>query len=144
MAQRRVGMWLIGACGGVGSTTALGIAALARGLTPTTGLVTALPRFAGLDLDAPAAFVVGGHDIREASLTSAVAELHERSRVLDERVIAACAPDLEAWSANLRLQELTPARASLEDVFIDLTRNAVEYHGVTDSRSNAYELEDVR
>ena len=64
MAQRRVGLWFIGACGGVASTTALGIAALARGLTPTTGLVTALPQFAELDLDEPANFVVGGHDIR--------------------------------------------------------------------------------
>src|SRR6059058_1470181 len=68
MAQRRVGLWLIGACGGVGSTTALGLAALARGLTPTTGLVTALPRFAGLDLDVPSNFVVGGHDIRQATI----------------------------------------------------------------------------
>lgn len=100
--QRRVGLWLIGACGGVGSTTALGLAALARGLTPPTGLVTALPRFAGLDLDEPVAFVVGGHDIRRASLYSGVKELHARSNVFDDRVIAACAGDLEAWSANLR------------------------------------------
>ena len=41
-----------------------------------------------------------------------------------------------AWSANLRLQELTPARASLEDIFIDLTKDAVDYHGVTDSRNS--------
>src|SRR4051812_21870745 len=102
MAQRRVGLWLIGACGGVGSTTALGLAALARGLTPSTGLVTALPRFGGLDLDEPAAFVVGGHDIRRASLLSAVRELHARSNVLDARTIEACAGDLETWSANLR------------------------------------------
>lgn len=102
MAQRRVGIWLIGACGGVGSTTALGLAALARGLTPSTGLVTALPRFAALDLDDPAAFVVGGHDIRQASLLSAVRELHGRSNVFGERVIAACAGELEAWSANIR------------------------------------------
>jgi len=94
MAQRRVGLWLIGACGGVGSTTALGLAALARGLTPPTGLVTALPQFAGLDLDAPAGFVVGGHDIRRASLLSAVRELHDRSNVVDERVIQACAGEL--------------------------------------------------
>jgi myo-inositol-1-phosphate synthase len=102
MAQRRVGLWLIGACGGVGSTTALGLAALARGLTDTTGLVTALPRFAGLDLDAPAGFVVGGHDIRRASLLSAVRELHDRSNVFDARVIEACSGDLEAWGANVR------------------------------------------
>ena len=102
MAPRRVGLWLIGACGGVGSTTALGLAALSRGLTPTTGLVTALPQFATLELDEPAAFVVGGHDIRKANLLSAVRELHCRSNVFDERTITACASDLETWSAHLR------------------------------------------
>ena len=102
MAQRRVGLWLIGACGGVGSTTALGLAALTRGLTPPTGLVTALPRFAELDLDEPAAFVVGGHDIRRAGLLSAVRELHGRSSVFDERVIEACAGTLEEWTGNIR------------------------------------------
>jgi len=102
MAARRVGLWLIGACGGVGSTTALGLAALSRGLTSTTGLVSALPQFASLQLDEPANFTVGGHDIRKASLLSAVKELHCRSNVFDERTIAACAGDLENWSANLR------------------------------------------
>jgi len=102
MAPRRVGLWLIGACGGVGSTTALGLSALARNLTSTTGLVTALPRFAAMTLDEPANFVVGGHDIRKANLLSAVKELHCRSNVFDERTIAACAGDLETWSANVR------------------------------------------
>ena len=63
MTQRRVGLWLIGAYGGVGATAALGLAALARGLTDTTSLVTALPLFEGLGLDEPAQFVLGGHDI---------------------------------------------------------------------------------
>jgi myo-inositol-1-phosphate synthase len=102
MAQRRVGLWLIGAYGGVGSTTALGLSALARGLTSTAGLVTALPRFAGLDLDETASFVVGGHDIRRAGLLAAVRELHDRSNVFDPRTIEACAGDLEAWTANVR------------------------------------------
>jgi ABC-2 type transport system ATP-binding protein len=43
---------------------------------------------------------------------------------LDADVIGA-----RAWTANLRLQELTPMRASLEDIFMDLTKDAVEYHG---------------
>src|SRR5436305_11856325 len=64
MAQRRVGLWLIGACGGVGSTTALGLQSLARGMAAPTGLVTALPAFETLDLDSYDSFVVGGHDIR--------------------------------------------------------------------------------
>ncbi|MAT04051.1 MAG: multidrug ABC transporter ATP-binding protein [Acidimicrobiaceae bacterium] len=49
-----------------------------------------------------------------------------------------------AWSANLQLQELTPARASLEDIFMDLTKDAVEYHGVTDSTNNTHETEYAR
>jgi myo-inositol-1-phosphate synthase len=102
MAERRVGLWLIGACGGVASTTALGLAALARGLTPTTGMVTALPQFAGHDFDEPTAFVLGGHDIRKGNFAAAARELRERSNVFDERTLAACAADLETWSANIR------------------------------------------
>ncbi|AMV28282.1 Inositol-3-phosphate synthase [Gemmata sp. SH-PL17] len=102
MAQRRVGLWLIGACGGVASTTALGLSALARGHTPTTGMVTALPQFRGHDFDEPAAFVLGGHDIRKGNFVTAARELHERSNVFDERTLAACVGDLETWSANIR------------------------------------------
>ncbi|HJZ54305.1 MAG TPA: inositol-3-phosphate synthase [Gemmataceae bacterium] len=118
MAQRRVGLWLIGACGGVSSTTALGLVALARGLTPTTGLVSALPRFAGLDLDAPGSFVVGGHDVRRAGFLSAVRELHGRSNVFDERLIEACAADLETWTGNIRAGvsfRPSPAVAGMSD-----------------------------
>ena len=102
MAQRRVGLWLIGACGGVASTTALGLSALARGHTPTTGMVTALPQFCGHDFDEPGAFVLGGHDIRKGNFVTAARELHERSNVFDERTLAACVGDLETWSANIR------------------------------------------
>jgi myo-inositol-1-phosphate synthase len=99
---RRVGLWLVGAFGGVGSTTALGLAALARGLTDTTGLVTALPKFAGVPFDSPSQFVVGGHDIRQTSFGRAAAELHQRSNVFSESLLAACAGQLEAWSANVK------------------------------------------
>jgi myo-inositol-1-phosphate synthase len=102
MAQRRIGLWFIGACGGVAGTTALGISALARGLTSGAGLVTALPGFAELDLDDPAAFVLGGHEVRQATFLSAVRGLHGRSGVFDEKTLAACAGDLETWSANIR------------------------------------------
>jgi myo-inositol-1-phosphate synthase len=102
MAQRRIGLWFIGACGGVASTTALGIAALARGLTSSSGLVTALPTFAHLDLDEPANFVLGGHEVRQATFLSAVRGLHSRSGVFDEKTLALCAQDLERWSGNIR------------------------------------------
>jgi myo-inositol-1-phosphate synthase len=102
MAERRVGLWLIGACGGVSCTTALGLSALARGLTPPTGMVTALPEFSGHDLDEPTAFVLGGHDIRQGNFAAGVAELHARSNVFDHATIQMCLEDLHAWSANIR------------------------------------------
>ncbi len=102
MAKRRVGLWFIGACGGVASTTALGLSALARGLTSTTGVVTALPQFAGLDLDEPASFILGGHDIRESDFATAVSELHARSGVFDTATIQICLEDLQRWSKNIR------------------------------------------
>src|SRR5262245_20032046 len=83
MTTRRAGLWLIGACGGVASTAALGLAALSHDLTDSTSLVTALPLFSGVDLDPPAAFVVGGHEVRRASFLQTVRELHQRSNVFD-------------------------------------------------------------
>ena len=102
MAERRVGLWLIGAFGGVGSTTAFGLAALARGSTASVGVVTTLPRFANVPFDEPARFVLGGHDIRQTSFTRSVAELHSRSNVFCESLIRECAPVLEEWSKNVR------------------------------------------
>src|SRR5262249_48973324 len=102
MASRRVGLWLIGALGSVGSTVALGVSALARKLTPPTGLVTALPVCDGLDLDQPADFVLGGHDIRTGDFRESVLKLNEQSGVSTARQIEACSPDLLAWSGNIR------------------------------------------
>src|SRR5262245_632716 len=100
MADRRVGLWLIGALGGVGSTAALGLAALCRGLTDSTGLVTAREPFQNLDLDEPSRFVVGGHDIRRGDFDSSVRALARGSAVFDTTVIEACYADLQSWSAH--------------------------------------------
>src|SRR5262249_26264452 len=91
----------IGAFGGVGSTAALGLAALRRGLTDTTSMVTALPLFDPLHLDQPAQFVVGGHDIRRSNFRQGVNELHQRANVFDATTMEACMPDLDDWSANV-------------------------------------------
>lgn len=118
MAKRRVGLWLIGACGGVAGTTALGLAALARGLTDSAGVLTSTPPFSELDLDDPADFYLGGHDIRKATFLDAVEEMHEKARVFDERIIEACTENLKAWSANIRpgvIYQPDAATASLAD-----------------------------
>ena len=64
MPQRKLGLWLIGAKGGVATTVVVGLAALRKGLTESHGLVSALPQFAGLDFAGWNDFTVGGHEIR--------------------------------------------------------------------------------
>jgi myo-inositol-1-phosphate synthase len=112
--ERRVGLWLIGACGGVGTTAALGLAALGRGLVGPTSMVTALPQFAGLGLDEPRQFMVGGHDVRRTSYRQAVRELHQRSNVFDPEVVEACLPDLDRWSGNVRAGTVLNAGAAID------------------------------
>jgi myo-inositol-1-phosphate synthase len=114
MATRRVGLWLIGAFGGVGSTVALGLAALARKLTPTTGLVTALPACQKLHLDQPGDFVIGGHDIRRTDFRESALGLNERSAVFTARQIEACTPELLAWSENVRPGTILQTNGTIE------------------------------
>jgi len=102
MSSRRIGLWFIGAWGGVSSTAVLGVSALARGVTDETGLVTALSIFHGVPLDGFDQFVIGGHDIRQGSFLQSVRDLHSRSNVFHEAMIRVCADDLEKWSANVR------------------------------------------
>ena len=100
--REKVGLWMIGACGGVGSTVALGVAALGRGLADQTGLVSALPVFGAVDLTDPGALVVGGHEIRAESLLEAVSGLHTRSKVYTPELIRACTPQLRMMQRDIR------------------------------------------
>jgi myo-inositol-1-phosphate synthase len=114
MSERRVGLWLIGAFGGVGTTAALGLAALRRDLIDTTSLVTALPLFHGVDLDQPGQFVLGGHDVRRTSFRQAVQDLHRQSNVFEGALVEACLPDLNAWSENVRPGSVLNAGVAIE------------------------------
>lgn len=99
--SEKVGVWLVGACGSVGCTVALGVAALDKRLTSTLGLVTELPLFSDLDLPPPGSFVIGGHEIRSETLTEAARALNERSGLFDRDLLRACAPRLRRMQANI-------------------------------------------
>jgi myo-inositol-1-phosphate synthase len=98
----RTGLWLIGACGGVGTCVALGIAALRHGLMDQTGLVTAQPFFERLGLDAVGEFVVGGHEIRRGSFIETVEEFQKRSGIFSHELVESCRGELERWARNIR------------------------------------------
>lgn len=99
--SEKVGVWLVGACGAVGCTVALGVAALGKRLTSTLGLVTELPLFADLDLPQPGSLVIGGHEIRSETLTEATRALNEGSGLFDRDLLRACAPRLRRMQANI-------------------------------------------
>ena len=93
---------MVGACGGVATTVSVGLSALRKGLTDSTGLVTALPMFESLPLVDWDAVVVGGHEIRQTDLLTEAIELSRGSRVIDRETIIACEDDLVAFQKNIR------------------------------------------
>ncbi len=118
MARRRVGLWLVGAFGGVGTTITVGLAAMAKGLVDQVGLTTDLPAFRDLPLPDPGDFVVGGHEIRETSFDASAQEFRDASGVFDAEWLRACREELAAASARVRPAPrygLSPTVAKLGD-----------------------------
>ena len=114
MARPRIGIWLIGAKGGVAVTTITGLVALGKGLTGSAGLVSELPQFQSLDLADWTDFVVGGHDVRDAALSDEAMRMHTESRAIDEHLINQCKSELDAIDANIRPGTLINVGSTIE------------------------------
>ena len=102
MARKKIGIWLIGARGGVATTAITGLAALRRGLVGEQALVSQLPKFQHLGLADWKDFVVGGHEIRSGSLVDEAAQLCRVSNAIDERLLTRCKTDLVKCDAHIR------------------------------------------
>ena len=102
MAQNRIGIWLIGAKGGVATTTIVGLTALKEGLIGSAGLVTQLPQFADLTLPDWADFVVGGHEIRDVLLADEAMRLATESRTATPGLIDRCRAELDRIERRIR------------------------------------------
>lgn len=102
MASERIGIWLIGAWGGVSTTAATGLAALQQGITQETALVSSLARFEKLDLADWKQFVVGGHEIRATSYEAEAGQLYKQSHVFSPEMLEAVGPTLKAFNDNIR------------------------------------------
>lgn len=124
--SKKYGLWLVGACGGVGTTIAVGLAALAHKVTDTTSLVTELPLFEGIELAEADQFVVGGHEIREAGFRQTANEMHERAGVFHESLLAACSDTLAGWEKNLRAGTLVACGETIAKLADRPELNAVE------------------
>ena len=102
MAKDRVGIWLIGAKGGVATTTILGLAALRKGIIGTEGLVTGLPQFEHLRLTDWDNLVVGGHEIRNVRLVDEAHRLATESRTVEPGLVSRCEAELNRIDQRVR------------------------------------------
>jgi myo-inositol-1-phosphate synthase len=118
MNDRRIGIWFIGAKGGVASTAILGLAALKQRLIPTDGLVSCLPQFQPLDLTDWSHFVVGGHEIRGVSLFQEAMRMATENHIAAPALVEQCRAELEEIDGRIRpgtIQNVGPAIAALAD-----------------------------
>lgn len=99
--RKRVGLWLIGARGGVASCTIVGLAALRRKLMGNEGLVSALPAFQSLGLRDWEEIVVGGCEIRGVSLVDEVRRFAQTSRTMSPELLEAVTDELDAVDGNI-------------------------------------------
>ena len=102
MAAEAIGMWLIGAKGGVATTAMTGLAALSRQAVEPIGLVTALDPFTQLDLVGFDQIVVGGHDIRSGRLEDEARRMWVESRAITPELLDGASDFFSAVETRLR------------------------------------------
>jgi len=121
MAESHIGIWLIGAKGGVATTTIMGLCALKKGLIGTAGLVSSLPQFQHLQMPDWNQFVVAGHDIRSVPLAEEAGRLVTESHTVRPEMIDQCREELARIDRRIRpgtLQKVGPTITELADAQI--------------------------
>jgi len=100
--DRKVGVWIVGACGSVATCAVTGAEALKAGVIPTSGLVTELSDFKDLGLVRFDELVFGGHEIRKGDWVAAAEEFARDNGVITPAILEAVRPALVKHSRNLR------------------------------------------
>lgn len=117
MAQQpTIGIWFIGAQGGIATTVSVGLAALRKGAARQAGLVSGLPAFRQLGLADWSAFTIGGHEIRETTYGAEARTLHEKSGVFDSDLLERVLPDLDSFGRNVRPGTLINVGRTIESL----------------------------
>jgi len=126
MPPSRIGVWLIGAKGGVATTAITGLANLVRGAVEPIGLVTALPPFDRLDLVRFEDIVVGGHDIRPGRLGDEARRMWTESRAILPELLDGAADYLAAVEPRLRPGTVVAAGDKIRELADDSVAAVVE------------------
>ncbi len=116
MSSEKIGIWLIGAWGGVATTAAAGLVAIQKKLQNETGLVSARPEFSDLDLADWSQFVIGGHEIRKTSYEAETNQLLKTSELFGEKLISEIVPELKKFDKNIRTGTLLNVGETIESL----------------------------
>ncbi|GAA1762101.1 inositol-3-phosphate synthase [Agromyces humatus] len=100
-ADDRVGIWLVGGRGSIGTTVAVGLHVIANELAAPTGCTTAGDAFVGVPLPRFADLVLGGHDISATPLVRRAGQLAD-SGMIPPRLVAAAQAGLEQADREIR------------------------------------------
>src|SRR5579862_6787457 len=98
-----LGVWIFGARGAVSTCLISGARAIARGLAPTTGMVSELSDFKALHLTGIDKLVFGGHELRsETTLLQAAKELRDGPRIIPPDIYDALKEDYAQIDKDIR------------------------------------------
>ncbi len=100
--SKRVGLWLVGAHGGVSTTVAVGWAALKLKATDDCGLVSQLEPFSGLGLIDWENIVLGGHEIRDTDSRTEAFQLSGVTPAINRELVIKCEAELAEFDKNVR------------------------------------------
>jgi myo-inositol-1-phosphate synthase len=100
--EKKLGVWVVGACGGVATCAVAGVEAVKAGVAGTTGLVSESPEFRDLGLAGLDRMVFGGHEIRKVDWVQAAEEFARENGVLTPAILDAVRPALREHSKRLR------------------------------------------
>lgn len=121
MANPKIGIWMIGARGGVASTAILGLAALKKRLIAHCGLVSQLPQFQHIGLLDWNQFIIAGHEIRRVALFDEIRRFVDENRIGQADLVEQCRPDIDQIEQRIRpgtIFNVGPAIAALADADI--------------------------
>ena len=113
-SSEKIGIWLIGAWGGVATTAAAGLVAIQKKLREEIGLVSARPEFSNLDLADWSQFVIGGHEIRKTCYEAETRQLQQTSELFGENLINEILPELKEFDKNIRTGTLLNVGETIE------------------------------
>jgi len=111
-----VGVWMIGALGGVGTTLVVGARAIAAGLVADTGLVTNRPEFSPLNLVPVGGLVFGGHEVRLSNFWASACDIARQSHSIDLEVLAKLKNDLLDISEALKPGTCVNAGPAIDEI----------------------------